>query len=295
MNRKTISAWTLGVIGCGMLATVWLTPHRSAHAAVTTLYVMNSGGLTSSVYAVNPSTMAVTQTYALPVGNGRGIAVVGGTMYYTRSNSANIYSYNLGTSTDNGVLFTITGQGVVGLDSIAYDGANLWVADLGSKRAFQLTTSGTLVNTLTLATTTAGYSGLEFFRQAGAGRLIANEGNVNNVFDIYDTSANVVTPHFINPGGTSTYTGLAYTGTNFVVSNNGTTSLDTFSGTTGSFIQSQALTGFSGLPSLWDVSADYNQTLPTESVPALGTWGLVLCGVLLLATGLLMGRKPVQA
>src|ERR1019366_5056993 len=157
MHRKMIVGWVLAGAGCGMLAFGWLTSHQSAHAATGSVYVMNSGGLTSSIFVLNPSTMAVTSTLPLTVSNGRGVAVVGSTLYYTTAASANVYSYNLNTSTDNGVLFTVTGLGVTGLDSLAFDGTGLWIADLGSNRAFRFSLAGALLKNITLGSAGSGY------------------------------------------------------------------------------------------------------------------------------------------
>jgi hypothetical protein len=201
-----------------------------------------------------------------------------------------VYSYNLTTHTNNGLLFTIPGSG--GLATIAYDGTNLWIGDYSSNRAFLYTLTGTLIRTITLANTTAGYDGLEYFVLNNQARLIANRGDAVGPYDLYDTNGNLITASFINPGSGSV-TGISFDGTNFFVSK-GFSTVEKYNGTTGAFISSTAVTGAPGgfSPLIEDMSADYSVTLPGgggnvtgTGVPTLSEWGLIGLTGLLMAFG----------
>ena len=69
----------------------------------TNIYGDNATGGVPYVYVMDSSTMAVTRTITnLSSVNGRGVVVVGNTLYYTTATSASVYSYNLTTSVNNG-------------------------------------------------------------------------------------------------------------------------------------------------------------------------------------------------
>src|ERR1700733_12270172 len=83
----------------------------SAMSAEQLLYGNNATGGTPYVYVMDQSTMDVTQTITnLSGDNGRGVGVVGNTMYYTTAGSNSVYTYNLSTDTNNGVLFSVAGS-----------------------------------------------------------------------------------------------------------------------------------------------------------------------------------------
>jgi hypothetical protein len=272
----------------------WLSQSSLVQAATTTLYAMNSSFTTPYIYVLPTTTMAVTSTLTnLSSTNGRGVAIVGNTLYYTTSVSNSVYSYSIGSQTDNGALFAVAGSS--GLSALAFDGTNLWIADAGTNHAFQYSLTGTLLKTVTLASASPGISGLEYFLQNGQGRLIANEGSVNGTYDIYDTNGTLITPGFISTGGPAS--GIAFDGTNFWVARIFAQSIEAYRGTTGALVSGStlAVTNYpSGkAPLLEDLSFDYNAVLPPPtgpSVPALSSWGLAACCVLLLAAGVLASR-----
>ena len=309
MNRKGVVGWILGTVGCTLLGYVWLTPDRPAHAASSGVYAMVSELSPGSpyVYAIDSSTGNVTATLGVsggtsgngvPLGstNGRGIAVIGGTIYYTTNGSNKVYTYTISPPTDNGVLFTVT-SALGGLSSVAFDGTDLWLADQTTNSAYQYTLTGVPVKTITLANASGGYVGLEYFKTpTGQGRLIANRGRYSKVYDIYDLNGNLITPAFITTTGIGT-NGIAWDGTNFLIANVFNISIDTYSGTTGGTapISSVSVVKPTGdpLPPLEDISLVY--TINPTPVPTLGQWGLIFCGVLLLGAGILMSRKPANA
>src|SRR5215469_12290798 len=108
------------------------------------IYGNNATGGAPYIYQIDKTTGAITNTYTGLSGiNGRGVVVVGNTMYYTTANSNAVYSYNLATNTNNGVVFTVAGS--TALSTIAYDGTNLWIGDYsGTNHAYLYSTSGTL-------------------------------------------------------------------------------------------------------------------------------------------------------
>jgi hypothetical protein len=77
---------------------------------------------------MDPTTMAVTQTITnLSSFKGRGVVVVGNTLYYTTANSPSVFSYNLSSGTNNGPLLTVAGA--TALSTVAFDGTDFWIGD----------------------------------------------------------------------------------------------------------------------------------------------------------------------
>lgn len=220
------------------------------------------------IYKIDKSTGAIVQTYTNLSGqNGRGVVIVGDTMYYTAAYSGSVYSYNLATNTDNGVLFTVAGAS--GLSTIAYDGTNFWIGDYsGTNHAFLYTPTGTLLNTISLANCGGYCDGLEYLA-ANGGELISNRDDAGGPYDLYDTNGNLLTASFITPQqNCSGPTGIAFDGTYFFVSCIYSGTLEQFS-STGSYITTLTLTGAPGnyTPLVEDLSADYAQVLPPSNVP----------------------------
>jgi hypothetical protein len=253
-------------------------------ASITNLYGDNATGGTPYIYVLDPTTMAITQTLEnLSSINGRGVVVVGTTLYYTTATSNVVYSYNLTTDTNNGAAFTVTGASA--LSTMAFDGTDFWIGDYsGTNHAYLYSPTGTLLKTISLSDCTGFCDGLEYFVDgSGNARLISNEGDgeAPGVYDVYDTNGNLITHNFINTGSSSG-TGIAYNGTDFFVSNIFQGNISTYT-SSGTFIQTQKITGaptgFS--PLVEDLSVDYSVVLPTSSPePAtLVTFGIGLLGV----------------
>lgn len=163
--------------------------------------------------------------------NGRGVAVVGNTVYYTVADNHNVYAANLITHADLGVQFTVT-QAPQGLANIVYDGTNFWISDYtsGSNKVFEYTTTGTFIKTITLSNCTGTCDGLAFFIDPGThtGRLISNEDDNGGltghaVYDVYDTNGNLVTANFISTFAAAHQgtTGIAWDGSDFFVAEGG--------------------------------------------------------------------------
>lgn len=76
---------------------------------------------------------------------GRGIAVIGNTVYYTSSGSGKIFLADAVSGEDKGVLFD---TGLEGIRAISFDGANIWVRDDLSSRLFQYGPDGALLRVI---------------------------------------------------------------------------------------------------------------------------------------------------
>lgn len=271
----------------------------TGYTAAQNLYGNNAVEGTPYIFVMNLTTMAVSTTVTTLSGNnGRGVVVVGNTMYYTSASTNNVFTYNLSSSTNNGSIFTVPSSSG-GLSTIAYDGTNLWIGDYSGKSpgvAYLYTTTGNLLKTVTLGSCVVNCDGLEYFLQGGTTpRLISNRGDPVAPYDIYDTNGNLITAAFISPSNDSR-SGIAYDGTNFNVSDIFNGKIEKYSGTTGAFISTTAINGYPGgdPPLVEDLSANYAITIPTGTslAPAPSTWILMACGLLfILVTVTLLRRR----
>ena len=235
-------------------------------------FVYGDNASSGSPYAfqIDKTTGVVTNTYTgLSGSNGRGVVVVGDTMYYTSATTNSVYSYNLTTKHDNGAVFSVAGS--TALSTIAYDGTNFWIGDYsGTNHAYLYSPTGTLLKTVSLSACTGFCDGLEYFVMNGAGYLISNEadGSVDN-YDLYDTNGTLIKADYLDTAGkTNGTTGIGFDGTDFYTSNIYQSSLNEWS-ESGAFIGTIALTGAgANTPFLIeDLSFDYSQVLPPPPPP----------------------------
>ncbi len=245
------------------------------------IYANNAGG--SGIQVYDETTGALLNTI-LPsnVTNGRGVVVVGNTMYYTEADSNSVYGYDLTTNTSLGAMFSVAGAS--GLATMAYDGTNLYLGDYsGTNHVYKYSLGGTLLQTISLSNCGGYCDGLEY----ADGHLISNrmDGGYGNpsTYDVYDLNGNLLQANFI----TTTFgaTGIAFDGTNYVVSDIYHGQLD-FYNASGQFVRTLSLQNPTYL--IEDLSANYAQTLSPEP----GSVGLVLAGLGGLA---LAGRRRMRA
>lgn len=235
----------------------------------------NSAGYSVVIEAVDPTTGAVVHQFDGGSGNGRGVVVVGNTVYWTKVGDNNIYKMDANTGASLGAIPTT----VASMSTIGWDGSHFWTSDYsGSNKAYQIDTSGNVVKTITLSMAGGNSDGMEFFN----GKLIANRGDASGPYDIYDLDGNLLQANFITP--TVQPTGIAFDGTNFITSNIFDNSVSFWNGATGAFISTQTI----GLPQpvtgngrVWeDLSVDYATRPDTGSpVPEPETYGMMLMGL----------------
>lgn len=223
-----------------------------AGAAQAGLLWGNSAGASVVIEAVDPSTGAVVHQFAGGSGNGRGVVVVGNTVYYTKVGDNHIYKMDANTGTALGSIATSVGS----MSTIGWDGSHFWTSDYsGSNQAYRIDINGNVVKTISLSLAGGNSDGMEFFN----GKLIANRGDAVGPYDIYDLDGVLLQANFINPG--TQPTGIAFDGVNFITSNIFNNSVSFWNGTTGAFINTLTIgspapnTGFGRL---WeDLSVDY--------------------------------------
>lgn len=244
--------------------------------------------------AFDMSTGAVVQQFLAPnpiavQDNGRGIAVVGTTIYYTTANSGNIYVTNTTTHADLGILVD---TGLSGIASIAYDGTDLYVIPYNNGTGvFKYTTAGALIGNLLPGFGGNSQDGFEIANN----NILMNHGDAIGPYDKYDLAGNLIQANFITP--TFAPTGITFDGTNYFVSDIFNNAIATYD-INGTFISHTVL----GLPLpqngngrlLEDLSSLGNvpNNPPPGSVPEPGTMLLMGAGI---AGAILMRRRSQKA
>lgn len=206
----------------------------------------NAGAM--SIEAFDLSTGAQISSFIVPNAtanqNGRGIAVVGTTIYYTNSTSGNVYKTNTLTHSDDGVAFN---TGLRGIANIAYDGTALYLTGYnGTNNAYRYSLSGALLQTV------PGFGNSRDGFEVANNNLIANRGDGELIYDLYDLSGTLTTSDFINvqakvPNFSGITTGITFDGTNYIIANSpgfsGPTSQLLIFNSSGNYLNTQTLAG----------------------------------------------------
>ena len=228
----------------------------------------------NQIHIINPLTgQEIVRYTGQASGNGRGVVTIGDTIYYTVVGDPNIYKMDANTGQTTGSILTEN----LSMSTIAWDGSHFWTADYsGTNRAFEIDpVTGLNIKTITLANAEENMDGLEYFD----GKLIGNRCDACGIYDIYDLDGNVLDDAFINTGTNST--GIAFDGTNFLVSNIFAQTVGVYSGTTGALLKTITLSSQNGSFLIEDLSVDYSQRADTggqTGLPEPGTWAMMLLG-----------------
>jgi uncharacterized protein (TIGR03437 family) len=220
--------------------------------AATTVWAFNASFGNPHIQAYDLATGNAVADFAAPSNdaqrgraNGRGIAVVGTTIYYTLADTPNVYKTDAVTHADLGIAFRT--PLTPGINSLAWDGntSSFWMvasqpADPtkpADGKVYQYSPTGTLLKTLLLPgreNINLAPNGLE----VTASGIVVNRGSVP--YDTYDFNGNMITPGFIT--ATFRTAGIAFDGVNYIVSDVINGQLAIFDGA-GKFVRSAPLPG----------------------------------------------------
>lgn len=242
----------------------------STSASAVTVYGNSASFGSNPIHVINGMTGVESQRFVgNPGGNGRGVVVVGSTIYYTVVGDSKIYKMDRTTGVTFGSIQTTNAS----MSTLAWDGSHFWTADYsGTNHAFRIDpTTGLNVKDIALTGATGNMDGLEWFN----GKLIGNRCDACGTYDIWDLDGNVLTAGFITVGGSAT--GIAYDGTDFLVSNVFGSSIGVYDFTTGLLKSTLNLTG-SGSFLIEDLSVDYAARPDTGGIPEPATWALMIMG-----------------
>ncbi len=299
MRQTKFIAFALSAVGC------LFAGNGPANASIIWGNSASGGNVNLEAFDTSTGLLVPGQQFLVPnltarADNGRGVALLGNTIYYTTADSGNIYITNTTTHADLGILVD---TGFAGIANVATDGTYIYANNYQDSSGIinKYDTSGNLVSTVTVGPGIFGRDGFEVQNNpnilGGATTFISNRGDLTSPYDVYDSSGNLIISAFIDPsadGFGTGQTGIAYDGTNYFVSDIFGNRLFEYSGT-GTFIGIIDLSANPNPPSgqrlLEDLSAVGNTTNnpPPGTVPEPAT--LALLGIGLVSMGAMRGRK----
>ena len=155
------------------------------------------GNVNLEAFNISGSTATQLQQFLVPnltarADNGRGVALLGNTIYYTTANSGDIYITNTITHSDDGILVS---TGFNGIANVATDGVFIYASDYQTSSGVvnKYDTSGNFVSTVTVGMGN-GRDGFEVQNNpniaGGATTFISNRGDLTSPYDVYDSSGN---------------------------------------------------------------------------------------------------------
>jgi hypothetical protein len=277
--------------------TIWGTNARFGNVDIEAFNITTAGVVTQAAQFLDPNLTARSD-------NGRGIALLGDTIYYTTATSGNIYITNATTHADMGILVN---TGFAGIANVATDGTFIYANNYQDSSGIinKYNTAGTLVGTVTVGVGFNGRDGFEVQNNpninGGALTFISNRGDAQGPYDVYNASGTLIISAFIDPSvqGIFDPTGIAYDGTNYYVSSVHGNKLLQYSGT-GAFIRTLDLSGLpepNGARLLEDLSAVGNTVSnpgPGTGVPEPSTLSMFGIGMTMLAAGWLRRRTKLN-
>jgi len=243
--RRKVLVLAVALFGLGSLC---------APARASVIWGNNASSGNVNLEAFDSDTGTLVQQFLVPnltarSDNGRGVALLGNTIYYTTANSGNIYITNTTTHADQGILVN---TGFPGIANVATDGTFIYAASYQTSSGVvnKYDTSGNLVGTVNVGTG-FGRDGFEVQNNpnlaGGATTFISNRGDAEGPYDVFTSTGTLLVSAFINPtlnGFGSSQTGIAYDGNHYFVSDIFTNKLLEYDGL-GNFIR---IIDLSGIP-----------------------------------------------
>lgn len=223
-SALAVSLLTLALFAPGASAVIVWGNNASFGNVTIEAFDLDTGNVVQQFLAPN----------ALAVGdNGRGIAVVGTTLYYTVAGRGEIFITDTVTHADLG---TLVNTGLGGISCIAYDGSSLWISAYdGTNNAYRYDMSGNLLGSV------AGFGNYRDGFEIAGNHIITNRGDAVGPYDLYDLAGNLVQAAFITTDFAPT--GITFDGTNYYVSDIFNNAIVVYDGA-GNFVRRQTL----GLP-----------------------------------------------
>jgi PEP-CTERM motif len=245
--RRKLLVLTMALLGLGSVA-------APVQASVIWGNSASGGNVNLEAFDTDTGTLVPGQQFLVPnltarSDNGRGVALLGNTIYYTTADSGNIYITNTTSHADLGILVN---TGFPGIANVATDGTSIYAASYQTSSGVvnKYDTAGNFVGTVTVGSG-FGRDGFEVQNNpniaGGALTFISNRGDLTSPYDVYSSTGALLISAFIDPsknGFGNGQTGIAYDGNHYFVSDINGNRLFEYDGT-GAFVR---IIDLSGIP-----------------------------------------------